>query len=37
MLVRPAEVTAFGTQMNKTRDDVERLIKRIEKLERMRG
>ena len=37
MLVRPAEVTRFGTQMNKTRDDVERLMKRIEKMERMRG
>ncbi|MFZ6692003.1 ubiquinone biosynthesis accessory factor UbiJ [Undibacterium sp. SXout20W] len=37
MLVRPAEVAAFGSQINKNRDDVERLIKRIEKLERMRG
>ena len=37
LLVRPAEVNSFGTLINKTRDDVERLIKRIEKLERMRG
>jgi len=37
MLVRPSEVTAMGAQINKTRDDVERLMKRIEKMERMRG
>ncbi|MDE2427800.1 MAG: sterol-binding protein [Burkholderiales bacterium] len=37
MLVRPSAVTAFGAEVNKTRDDVERLIKRIEKLERLRG
>lgn len=36
MLVRPAAVQAFGTEVNKCRDDVERLIKRIEKLERSR-
>jgi len=37
MLVRPQTVQGFSTEVNKTRDDVERLIKRIEKLERMRG
>jgi len=37
MLVRPQAVQGFSTEVNKTRDDVERLIKRIEKLERMRG
>lgn len=36
MLVRPVAVQAFGTEVNKCRDDVERLIKRIEKLERSR-
>lgn len=36
MLVRPAAVQAFGAEVNKCRDDVERLIKRIEKLERSR-
>ncbi|MBI3284835.1 MAG: SCP2 sterol-binding domain-containing protein [Burkholderiales bacterium] len=36
MLVRPAAVAAFGAEVNKVRDDVERLIKRIEKLERTR-
>lgn len=34
MLVRPAAVAAFGVEVNKCRDDVERLMKRIEKLER---
>jgi ubiquinone biosynthesis protein UbiJ len=29
-------VQGFATEVNKTRDDVERLIKRIEKLERTR-
>lgn len=37
MLVRPVAVQGFSTEVNKTRDDVERLLKRIEKLERMRG
>lgn len=36
MLVRPVAVKAFGVEVNKCRDDVERLIKRIEKLERSR-
>lgn len=36
LLVRPAAVQGFATEVNKTRDDVERLIKRIEKLERTR-
>lgn len=36
MLVRPVAVQGFATEVNKTRDDVERLIKRIEKLERTR-
>lgn len=36
MLVRPVAVQAFGVEVNKCRDDVERLIKRIEKLERSR-
>ena len=36
MLVRPAAVAAFGADVNKTRDDVERLIKRVEKLQRAR-
>jgi ubiquinone biosynthesis protein UbiJ len=36
MLVRPVAVQAFGAEVNKCRDDVERLIKRIEKLERSR-
>ncbi|MES2102377.1 MAG: SCP2 sterol-binding domain-containing protein [Pseudomonadota bacterium] len=36
MLVRPAAVTALGSEVNKIRDDVERLSKRIEKLERLR-
>jgi ubiquinone biosynthesis protein UbiJ len=34
MLVRPTEVRMFGEQVNKTRDDVERMMKRIEKLEK---
>jgi ubiquinone biosynthesis protein UbiJ len=37
MLVRPVAVQGFSAEVNKTRDDVERLIKRVEKLERMRG
>ena len=36
MLLRPIAVQAFGVEVNKCRDDVERLIKRIEKLERSR-
>ncbi len=36
MLIRPGAVQAFGAEVNKCRDDVERLIKRIEKLERSR-
>lgn len=36
MLVRPAAIQGLATEVNKTRDDVERLIKRIEKLERTR-
>ncbi|HTD05907.1 ubiquinone biosynthesis accessory factor UbiJ [Undibacterium sp.] len=36
MLVRPAAVAALGNEVNKIRDDVERLTKRIEKLERLR-
>ena len=35
LLVRPARVASNGALINKTRDDVERLTKRIEKLERM--
>lgn len=34
MLVRPRAVRAFADQVNKTRDDVERLMKRLERLER---
>lgn len=34
MLVRPQAVEAFATQVIKTRDDVERLMKRIERLEK---
>lgn len=34
MLVRPRAVSAFSDQVNKTRDDVERLMKRLERLER---
>jgi len=36
MLVRPAAVTAMGQEINQLRDDTERLIKRLEKLERSR-
>ncbi|MES2049579.1 MAG: SCP2 sterol-binding domain-containing protein [Pseudomonadota bacterium] len=36
MLVRTVAVQTFGAEVNKCRDDVERLIKRIEKLERSR-
>ncbi|MFZ6750365.1 ubiquinone biosynthesis accessory factor UbiJ [Undibacterium sp. Ren11W] len=35
MLVRPAAVQAFGSEVNKIRDDVERLMKRVAKLERL--
>jgi ubiquinone biosynthesis protein UbiJ len=35
MLVRPQAVRAFGEQVNKTRDDVERLMKRLERIERL--
>lgn len=35
MLVRPIAVRAFGEQVNKTRDDVERLMKRLERIERL--
>lgn len=34
MLIRPVLVTEFGTQVGRIRDDAERLMKRIEKLER---
>ena len=34
MLIRPTQVTEFGTQVGRIRDDAERLMKRIEKLER---
>ena len=37
LLVRPEAVSAFGGDISKTRDDTERLLKRIEKLERARG
>jgi len=37
VLVRPAEVSAFGVEVNRTRDDVERIMKRIEKLEKVSG
>lgn len=36
MLVRPAAVQAFGEQVTQLRDDVERFMKRLEKLERAR-
>lgn len=36
MLVRPHAVRAFGEQVNKTRDDVERLMKRLERIEKMK-
>jgi ubiquinone biosynthesis protein UbiJ len=35
MLVRPAAVQGFGAEVNKIRDDTERLMKRIAKLERL--
>jgi ubiquinone biosynthesis protein UbiJ len=35
MLVRPQAVRAFGEKVNKTRDDVERLMKRLERIERL--
>ncbi|MBC3870545.1 ubiquinone biosynthesis accessory factor UbiJ [Undibacterium oligocarboniphilum] len=34
LLVRPAEVQEFAAGVNKTRDDVERLLKRMEKIEK---
>ena len=34
MLIRPGVVTEFGSQVGRIRDDAERLMKRIEKLER---
>lgn len=37
VLVRPTAVSGFAGAVSKTRDDVERLIKRIEKLERAAG
>jgi ubiquinone biosynthesis protein UbiJ len=36
MLVRPAAVQALGAQVTQLRDDVERFMKRLEKLERAR-
>jgi ubiquinone biosynthesis protein UbiJ len=36
MLVRPAAVQALGAQVTQLRDDVERFMKRLEKLERTR-
>ena len=36
MLVRPAAVQALGVQVTQLRDDVERFMKRLEKLERAR-
>jgi len=35
LLVRPQAVRAFGEQVNKTRDDVERLMKRLERIEKL--
>lgn len=35
LLVRPRAVQAFADQVNKTRDDVERLMKRLERIERL--
>jgi ubiquinone biosynthesis protein UbiJ len=35
MLLRPQTVEDFAAEVGKTRDDVERLAKRIEKLERV--
>jgi ubiquinone biosynthesis protein UbiJ len=37
MLVRPIAVRAFGEQVSKIRDDVERLTKKIERLEKMKA
>jgi len=34
LLVRPARVSEFGQEVARTRDDVERLLKRIEKIEK---
>lgn len=34
LLVRPAEVQEFAAGVNKTRDDVERLLKRMDKIEK---
>ncbi len=34
LLVRPARVSEFGQDVSRTRDDAERLLKRIEKLEK---
>lgn len=36
LLVRPAAVREMGEQVNQLRDDLERLIKRVEKLEKMK-
>lgn len=36
MLVRPQAVRTFADQVSKTRDDTERLMKRIERLEKMK-
>lgn len=36
LLVRPRAVRALADQVNKTRDDVERLMKRVERLEKMK-
>lgn len=36
MLVRPQALQAFASQVVKTRDDVERMMKRIERLEKMK-
>lgn len=35
MLVRPAAVEAFASEINKLRDDAERLTKRIERMEKL--
>ena len=34
MLIRPVKVNEFAQEVSKVRDDVERLMKRIEKLEK---
>ena len=36
MLVRPAAIKGFGEQVTQLRDDVERFMKRLEKIERSR-